>query len=463
MRGERRMRTWFKHRDRREVVAVATFALLALCALIGGASQQNALRLALLELAALPVLALVILRAWDHALWRRHQFGLGLAAATAALPLVQLIMLPPPLWTALPGREQAVLALDLAGIQAAWSPISLTPDLTWRAFLALLAPLAVFLGVLQFSRASRRGVAWLFALLAVAGIFWGGLQLVGGKAFYPWGNTDHGSLAGFFANRNHMATLLLMALPFCAALAAARRRDSKAGLWSLAFAGVLIILALAIIQSRAGVILAIPTIVLSGLVIWVGAGRGRPSRSLLALAAAVGVAITVIAFVGLGPIADRFESDRSQEGRISRWPTVAEAAQNYLPVGAGFGSFDRVYRSVEPVEEVDETYFNRAHNDYLETWLEGGWLSVGIVLAFFAWFGRRAWEVWRAPPGEEHDLQRAASVAILVVLAHSVVDYPLRTVAIACLLAACAALLDGVRRSGDERLPASRDRRALPR
>jgi hypothetical protein len=55
----------------------------------------------------------------------------------------------------------------------------------------------------------------------------------------------------------------------------------------------------------------------------------------------------------------RFSAE-TPEPRFERWPRIAEAAQTYLPLGSGIGSFDAVYRSVEPLEELDSTFFNQA-------------------------------------------------------------------------------------------------------
>ena len=155
------------------------------------------------------------------------------------------------------------------------------------------------------------------------------------------------------------------------------------------------------------------------------------------------LAIAAVGVFALAPILDRFDPDSPAEGRFENWPYVAEAAQTYLPVGSGLGSFDPVYRSIEPLDRLDPTYFNQAHNDYLEIWLETGWIGMALVLVFLAWWGRRSWACWRAPPSRESDLQRAASIAILMVLLHSAVDYPLRTEAIAVLFALFAAILEG--------------------
>ena len=60
---------------------------------------------------------------------------------------------------------------------------------------------------------------------------------------------------------------------------------------------------------------------------------------------------------------------------------MAQAADAYLPFGAGLGAFDTVFRSVEPLAELDPTYFNQAHNEYLETWLEAGWSGIALIIA----------------------------------------------------------------------------------
>jgi len=118
-------------------VAIASAILLAFSFVFGGASQNKALRLALVELAALPLLVLATGRLVQAGLWREHRFALSLLAALVAVPLLQLIPLPPTIWTALPGRDQMALALELAGLPPGWSPLSLAPEQTWRAALAL--------------------------------------------------------------------------------------------------------------------------------------------------------------------------------------------------------------------------------------------------------------------------------------------------------------------------------------
>ena len=68
-------------------------ALLALSFVLGGASAGDSLRLAILELAALPVLMIAGHRVWSTGAWRQTPFALCLAALAVAVPLLQLLPL----------------------------------------------------------------------------------------------------------------------------------------------------------------------------------------------------------------------------------------------------------------------------------------------------------------------------------------------------------------------------------
>lgn len=429
-------------------VAIATGVLLAFSFVFGGASRQHELRLALVELVALPLLVIAAISVFKASDQRPSTLALGLLAALCALPLLQLLPLPPTVWTGLPGREQLSLALDLTGVVPGWAPASLTPDRTWRSFLALIPPAAVFLGVLACRPDTRIRFVELLLAGAATAVFLGSAQLAsGGEQLYPWRTTDAGSVVGFFANRNHLATLCLISLPFAAALGAheLRRSGGKSGrmtLWLSALFIALMIVALGVIRSRVGVLLVGPSLIASLGVAWVASGRGRMKPPMLGILACAALAFVAVSFFALGPILERFDNSGAREGRFENWPVIAQAAETYLPVGSGIGSFDAVFRSVEPLERLDSTFFNQAHNEYLEIWLEAGVLGAGLVLLFLVWFGRRAFSAWAGGPGTQRDLQRAATVAISIILLHSVVDYPLRTETLATIFAMCCAILE---------------------
>lgn len=432
-------------KDQWDSVAIAAAVLLVFCFAFGGASQNHALRLALVELVSLPLLVLASSRVLAAGSWREHRFSLLLLAALVALPLIQLIPLPPALWSGLPSRDQMVIALRLAGLEPGWAPLSMNPDRTWGSTLALAPPAAMFLAVLCLSQLQRSRLVQICIAAAVGGVLLGAAQLAsGGDGLYLWNWTGAGSITGFFANRNHLASFLLVVLPFAIVTGAAtlRRRARKgAALWFGALFAGLVVVALAAIRSRAGISLFPPVMMISLLAAWIAAGRGRPGPGLLVMVGAVGAALTAVVLLALPPILARFDQE-TPEIRFERWPLVAETAQTYLPLGSGIGSFDAVYRSVEPLKDLDGTFFNQAHNEYLETWLEAGWPGIALILAFFIWYARRSWSAWKAPPSRDGDMQRAASIGIGVLLLHSVGDYPLRTVALAAVFALCCGLLE---------------------
>ena len=105
-----------------------------------------------------------------------------------------------------------------------------------------------------------------------------------------------------------------------------------------------------------------------------------------------------------------------------------------------------VYDKFAPRTLLAETYVNHAHNDWLELWLTGGAPAIILVLGFLAWFGVATSRLWRSGQPEapilDLALAQAASIVIVLLLLHSVVDYPLRTPTLSVLFAmACAFLI----------------------
>lgn len=260
-------------------------------------------------------------------------------------------------------------------------------------------------------------------------------------------------MTGFFANRNHLATLCLVSMPFASVLAARPSTSEYAvrvRLWLGILFIVLIVGAIVAIRSRAGLIFLIPTLAVSFLAAWRASGRRSVPPILLAAAGFIALALGGLAGLAIDPIIARYDRTLEAEGRFERWPGIEAAAEQYLPLGSGVGSFDTVYRSVEPLHLLGPKFFNQAHNDYLEAWLESGWLGLALLVAFLAWFGRRVLVTWRPGVSQDGDLKRAASIGIAVVMAHSVADYPLRTATIAVVFALCCGLLELPYRVPDE-------------
>jgi O-antigen ligase len=125
--------------------------------------------------------------------------------------------------------------------------------------------------------------------------------------------------------------------------------------------------------------------------------------------------------------------------RERMWHVTAEAIAQTFPVGTGLGTFDKVYALHENPALVAPTYINHAHNDYLELVLELGLAGIVLIGAGLAWWGWQAVSAWRSPLGSS--FAKAATIASAAILAHSIVDYPLRSSAIAVVFAAALASL----------------------
>jgi O-antigen ligase len=136
-------------------------------------------------------------------------------------------------------------------------------------------------------------------------------------------------------------------------------------------------------------------------------------------------------------------------GRQEIWATSMRAAVAAFPAGTGFGSFQQVYRVYEDPSAVTGTYVNHAHNDVIELFVEGGVPAMLLLGAFLLWWSRRAFQVWRQT---DRQVAKAATIASAAILAHSLVDYPLRTPGMAAIFAFCISVMAVTRerrRGGD--------------
>ena len=420
--------------------------LAVLSLVFGGASRENELRLALVELASVPLLAFSLHRLIDTGRWREVRLPLGILSAVLLIPLLQLVPLPHAWWARLPGRDQVDLALQLGGVDAAWLPMSMAPEKTWASFLALLPPAAMMLATLLLRTSQQRRMTLIFLLGAVASVLLGAAQLAaGGRGpLYLYETTTLKSAVGFFANRNHLAALLVATLPLAGVFvgeAIGRARGDRRMQIALGLLfSLLVVVGIGAVQSRAGIMLAGPALLGSLLVAWRASSKGHRALAAVSLVLVGATAAAAVAVFSLSPILQRFDSEGS-ERRFEDWAVIADAAETYLPVGTGMGSFDPVYRSVEPLDTMGAAFLNHAHNDFLETWLEAGWLGALVLVVFLGWWGFRSWRAWMAESEPYGSLARAAGLSIGLLLLHSLGDYPLRTETLAVFFAFCCGIL----------------------
>lgn len=432
-------------------------ALLTLAFVFGGQSRDNPLSTMMIELLGVTLLAATV---WSRALAGTGRVGWPEATLLGVIflvPLLQLIPLPPDLWMALPGRHGAVETLRLAGIEPGWAPLSLDPEATFRSLLWLVPPAALFLAVSDLDTGARFRLAGVVLALGIASLILGGLQITdrdGGLFASPAGG--HTDLPiGFFANRNHQGIAMVAALPFAAAFAAiwgsaSSQRTRAANIVFTALVALLIVGVL-VTRSRAALTLGGPALLASIALFWVASGAKRLRREAALLIGAAAVALVFAAQFAISAVFDRFETLADGDARFDMWPSIIKASADVTPVGVGLGAFVPFYRAWEPLDVMGHNFINHAHNDYLELWLESGWLAPLVLVAFILWLGRASLKAWQGPAIQSAALARAGDVAALVLLAHSVGDYPLRTHALACVFAfAVACLVPGRRGAPSE-------------
>jgi O-antigen ligase len=427
-------------------------SLIVVLAMLFGAGGTQGWSDAVVQLAALPLLAWALFKLTPSRLDRGGQWAVVLLCAILALPLLQLIPLPSSLWSGLPGRREFASAYEAAGMAVPWLPISLDPSATRLGLLSLLPATAIFLAMLSLEQRSRRILIVLIFIVAFASVVLDLQQTWEGPdsplRFYA--STERFRAVGFFANSNHNAAFLYCAIPFAIAWAIGlvldRRRNRAIGLALLALLTLSIIFGVATTQSRAGLALLFVAGLSSLLLAW-RHDRGQSGRRLLRFAIGTNVVALILAFqFGFVGFMQRVEAQGIED---VRWPVAritSQAAIANLPFGSGFGTFVPVYDKFAPRTLLAETYMNHAHNDWLELWLTGGAPAMVLVFSFLAWFGVATSRLWRSDQPEtpvlDVALAQAASIVIVLLLLHSVVDYPLRTPTLSVLFAmACAFLI----------------------
>ncbi len=453
-----------------------TALTLVAALLLGGGTRGGFLSDALLQFLAIPLLLLSASRLGDlfwrePAKSRQVRWEIAFCLAVVLVPLIQLVPLPPMLWTLLPHREPLIASFDglghgLSGNGLPWLPISVSPNATWLSVVALLPTLAIFFGTILLGYRERRLLSLAVVAFGIVSAFLGLLQIAQGPAsrLRFFSATNLSEAVGFFANRNHFAAFLYVVLLFATVWAIDigfaigpwrdRRIFEARSIVSItaSFLAIVILLAAeAMARSRAGMMLTMVSLAgVYGLVLTDRRRRTLSATPLNFLFAAAGTAFILIVQFALYRVLARFNTDPLDDLRLQFARTTIEAAWAYMPFGAGMGTFVPVYGIFEkPQDLFAHAYINHAHDDILELWLETGIFGIALMAAFAAWFVSRAIKIWRLAlvGADEFDrsLSRAATIAVALIVTHSFLDYPLRTAAMTAILAfACALMVESL-------------------
>lgn len=432
--------------------AIAPLYLFA-CLILGG-SAQGVWQNMVLQLAGVAIITWTVIGRTAAPLSTSVRRLFYLAIAAVLVVVLQLVPLPAGI-SAHGIRSHIADGFTLLGQPVPSLPISLTPYDSFSTLLCFVPPLALFCAI---TRLEAYRPAWLAAALlagTIAGILLGALQVAAPNSpWYLYPETNRGFAVGFFANADHMANLLVITLPFVAALAAAGRSRAmqrySALLIVLAAASMVLLAGILLNGSLAGYTLAVPVIAGSLLIILPSTKRLRTIVAFVAALSVIG-AVSALATSSIGGTRIGQHASSSVQSRRQILATTSRAIADYMPLGSGLGSFVRVYRTYESPDIVADEYVIHAHNDYAELVLELGAAGIVLILLFLAWWVTAVLAVWRGRHASPFAF--AASIASAALLVHSLVDFPLRTAALSACFAMSLALL-GERRAVDQQEPA---------
>lgn len=398
----------------------------------------------------------------------------GLACLQAALALVLAAALVSPLWTALPWSLSlssagmigaAMLAVQVGAVAANggldWAlqplqpvtPVTPVMPVVGRApatrgkvgkgavaavpATSSAASVDVSLNALGLDAGARVFKAFCTGLV-VAGVLSSGVGLV--QVFAPsWADGTwiarsyiDGRAVGNMRQPNHLSSLLLWAIVAVVWLGEARVLQ-RVGAQALA---ALFVLVVVLTASRTG---ALSMLLLAA---W-GAFDRRLSRSARGLLIAVPLVYALL-WYATGAWADAThhvfggETRFTTQGDISssRWGIWANTLQLIAMhpwVGVGFGDFNFAW-TLTPFPGRPVAFFDHTHDLVLHFLVELGIPLGSAVVALMAaavWFGlRSAWRAARAAstgagPSSSSTLRQAAFMMVLLILLHSLLEYPL--------------------------------------
>ncbi len=420
-----------------------TVALLSMALLLGGG--QGGLGDTLTQVLALALMALLYARKPDLKSWPK-------AACWAALPLLALavFLLPWPEMFSASGAARSQLMQALAPASVALNAQGgLIATASERALYWLLPAVALYLSVLQLSQ-RQRGVlvrVLIFWLLINATL--GLMQRADGpeSSLYFYSNTNPGVAVGLFANANHygisLAAGLVLIFATMVTLFSARGVSRIHPLWwVLLFVCAMVFIVgfllsgslAAILLGLFGCFMMVPAIISAN-------QRNDKSHWVFTL---IILGLIAIIPVSLYFVALEFTNGAFDDLRLQFIQIASQASRDFSPWGSGPGAFWYVFPQYDYNFITGDVIVNHAHNEYLELWLEMRWVfAAAAVLALMAFTGQgfRLWFRAKDYSRASVILARAAWVALLLLLMHSIVDYPLRTTAILAMAGVLAALL----------------------
>lgn len=412
---------------------------LFLCLILGGTSQDIIAVKLPLYIVSLVMIVLALTSKTRAPLAELYKMPELFLSLLILIYFLYLVPLPPGIWTELTGRATVEKGFASLGAQLPWLPLSLSPEKTLHStfnFLPLVAISLIFR--LQASSTEKANALLALTFMGVFSVIFGILQITGNEGLYIYEFTNKGRPVGFFSNANHQACFLAMILPLSLLLCfrpniILPRGSAESNKFKIfgACAAIIIIIGILLTNSLAGYLFLFITLAPCLLVIF---WRHKSSKYAIVCVVLIGV-VFVFDFIFLGNHLGELVNEFSSESTVSRseiFRNSLEAQKNYGFFGSGPGSFLDVYFQYENREIMTLSFAPQAHNDYLQFVLElgvGGMFFIGMC---FGWSLKRIRKFFNSMHIRNR-FQIVIALALSCPLIHSVIDYPMRTMAISVL------------------------------
>jgi len=360
-------------------------------------------------LAGIAVVHLIYYRQpWPEA-FRTARIALILLTVNLGWILIQCIPLPLS-WLQIVSPAAAELYSQSGVIQA---PISLDASTTFYQF-QTAAFLLVFFCLTLYLINTKQRMKWLVYTVLISALIqvvYGSLMILTGveHSFFITKSalSSHiGSSTGTFTNRDHLAGYLEMALALgiglmlsmLSAKGSAHNWKRRIGQWLELLLGpktrlrillILLCLGLVLTHSRGGNLGFFVSLGVASLLFLLLA-RHKLRAAAIFLVSLVILDIAIIgSWVGLSRVVSRLGQTTLQgEGRDDAYLATLPIIKDYPFTGVGAGNYFNVFPAYKPPQLP--SYWNHAHNDYLEIMTEQGLIGfsllAGVVLCslFFA-------------------------------------------------------------------------------
>ena len=392
----------------------------------------------------------VVTRAWREPRPRVVAIALGLIACAL---LLQIIPFPRSVvgWVS-PAAEPLHSQLEVG-----WAlrpppslSLSIAPEGTVTALLLFLAFGVLLVGLMRAMSYMPR--EWLVSQLVIFGLvmaLFGIIQRVvsgpGDIAVYGFWRPETGYATPFgpFINRNHFAGWMLLILPLAVAYASAQVQQARGPFLTdvrswfrwlstpdasrfafLAIAILVMAIALVLTGSRSGLgSFIVGTAVLA--LFAARRARGKTKRVLPAFYLAL-LLIAAVGWVGIDFTVARFEHASTEFGeRVAAWRDTWRIFRDFPVTGLGFGGYAQgmlVYQTAER-----HSFYEQAHNEYLQILAEGGLLVAIPVLLTIVILAFNIRHRFRGQDDSQTYWLRAGAVAGLAAIAtQSMLDFSLQ-------------------------------------